>query len=239
MKILIIIPAYNEAKNLETILYDINKYPQYDYVIINDGSNDETMDICKKNKWHVINLPINLGIGGAVQTGYKYALYNNYDIAVQVDGDGQHDVSFILNLIEPLISGEADIVIGSRFINNVGFRSSPARRLGINVFMGMLFLLSRKKITDATSGFRAVNRKVIKLFSVNYASDYPEPESVMFALRNKQRIIEIPIIMRKRQSGFSSISSFKSLYYMVKVSFAILLCAIQPKNTYIGDDLWV
>ena len=237
MKILVIIPSYNEATNLPKVISDLCNYPQYDYVIVNDGSNDETMKLCKANRWNVIDLPVNLGIGGAVQTGYKYALLNDYDIAVQVDGDGQHDPASISKLIEPLITDSADMVIGSRFIDKSGFQTSLARRIGINIFKVLLFILSGKKVTDATSGFRAVNRQVLKLFNAYYAADFPEPESTMLALRNKQRIVEIPIMMRERQSGVSTISSWKAIYYMIKVSLAILLSAIQSKIISTGEDV--
>jgi len=236
VKTLVIIPAYNEAKNLPKLISTLLTYPQYDYIIVNDGSKDETMKMCKDNGWHVLDLPVNLGIGGAVQTGYKYALMNGYDIAVQVDGDGQHDPACIEKLIEPLIINQADMVIGSRFIDNAGFQSSLIRRIGINIFKVLIFTLSGKKILDATSGFRAINRKVIQLFNISYAIDFPEPESTMLVLRNKQRIVEVPVIMHERQGGTSSISMKKSIYYMIKVSLAILLSAIQTKIILSGDE---
>ena len=179
-KILLIIPAYNEAENIEKVVNNlIQNYSQYDYVIVNDGSRDETEEICLKNHYQVLNLPLNLGIGGAVQTGYRYALKNHYDIAIQIDGDGQHDIAYVEKLIEPIISGDADITIGSRFIEKEGFQSSVTRRMGISFLSGLIHVLCFKKVKDVTSGFRAVNKKFIKLYAENYPSDYPEPEAIV------------------------------------------------------------
>ncbi len=227
-KVLLIIPAYNEAENIEKVINNIvQNYPQYDYVIVNDGSRDDTEEICLKNHYQVLNLPLNLGIGGAVQTGYRYALKNHYDIAIQIDGDGQHDIAYVEKLIEPIISGRADITIGSRFIEREGFQSSVTRRMGISLLSGLIHVLCLKKVRDVTSGFRAVNEKFIKVYAENYPSDYPEPEAIVAAIMHRGRIEEVPVIMKERMAGNSSINLKRSVYYMVKVTLAILVCRIS------------
>lgn len=228
MKKLIIIPAYNESANIEKTVEAIKKEAsEFDYVIINDCSTDNTREICEKNQYNIVNLPINLGIGGAVQTGYRYGYEEGYDVAVQVDGDGQHDPRFLNEMAEYLESHNLDMVIGSRFINKEGFQSSGARRLGIKYFTVLIYLMTGKKITDPTSGLRMANREVMKLFAYDYPKDYPEPESVVAILRQKKKVEEIPVIMKAREGGVSSISPKKSVYYMIKVTLAILIERIR------------
>ena len=228
MKKLIIIPAYNESANIEKTVEAIKKEAsEFDYVIINDCSTDNTREICEKNQYNIVNLPINLGIGGAVQTGYRYGYEEGYDVAVQVDGDGQHDPRFLNEMAEYLESHTLDMVIGSRFINKEGFQSSGARRLGIKYFTVLIYLMTGKKITDPTSGLRMANRDVMKLFAYDYPKDYPEPESVVAILRQKKKVEEIPVIMKAREGGVSSISPKKSVYYMIKVTLAILIERIR------------
>ena len=223
MKKLIIIPAYNESENIENTVKDIQeKAPDFDYVIINDCSGDNTRQICEANGFNIVNLPVNLGIGGAVQTGYKYACRYGYDIAVQVDGDGQHDPAFLNEMAETLIKEEADMLIGSRFLEKEGFQSSKIRRVGISYFTWLIKLLTGKKITDPTSGLRMINRKLIEIFAESYPRDYPEPESVVHVIKLKKKVVEIPVVMRERQGGSSSIRFFSSIYYMIKVTIAIL-----------------
>lgn len=223
MKKLIIIPAYNESENIENTVKDIQeKAPDFDYVIINDCSGDNTRQICEANGFNIVNLPVNLGIGGAVQTGYKYACRYGYDIAVQVDGDGQHDPAFLNEMAETLIKEDADMLIGSRFLEKEGFQSSKIRRVGISYFTWLIKLLTGKKITDPTSGLRMINRKLIEIFAESYPRDYPEPESVVHVIRLKKKVVEIPVVMRERQGGSSSIRFFSSIYYMIKVTIAIL-----------------
>lgn len=225
MRILLIIPAYNEGKNIENLISKINSEcdSAVDILIINDCSTDDTQSICNDISALTINLPCNLGIGGAVQTGYKYARLHDYDIAIQVDGDGQHKPEYIMDLVRHITEEKADMVIGSRFINKEGFQSTFMRRVGIAYFTYLLKFLSKRVITDPTSGFRACNKKVINEFSKRYPVDYPEPESIMYLLRNGYRIKEVPVIMQERKEGKSSITTFKSLYYMLKVSLAILI----------------
>lgn len=228
MKKLVIIPAYNEGENVETIVNEVvKKAKDFDYVVINDCSTDDTKMICDKYKYNHIDLPINLGIGGAVQTGYRYAYMEGYDLAVQVDGDGQHDPEFLNQMAEFLEKNDADMVIGSRFIDKKGFQSSGTRRIGIKYFTILIKILTGKTITDPTSGLRMVNRDIMKVFAYDYPKDYPEPESVVSILCKKKKVEEIPVIMRERSGGVSSISLKKSVYYMIKVSLAILIERIR------------
>lgn len=228
MKKLIIIPAYNESECIERTIQDIEKHAQgFDYLIVNDCSTDNTREICERNCFNLLNLPINLGIGGAVQTGYRYAWEHGYDMAVQFDGDGQHDASFLPQMSEAMVKEGADMLIGSRFIEKEGFQSSFIRRVGITYFTGLIKALTGKTITDPTSGLRMINRSVIEIFAKDYPKDYPEPESVVAVLRNKKRVKEIPVVMRERQGGSSSIGSVKSVYYMVKVTLAILVESLR------------
>lgn len=224
MKCLIIIPAYNEAANIEKVINDIvQNYPQYDYVIINDGSTDKTEKVCINAGYQVLNLPINMGIGGAVQTGYRYAKKNNYDAAVQIDGDGQHDVAFLEDMLKLLESGEADVVIGSRFVQKEGFQSSQIRRVGIRFLSILARILTGVQIRDITSGYRVVNRRFIEIYANDYPADYPEPEAMIIAAVYGGIIKEYPVIMRERENGTSSITFKKSVYYMIKVTLAMLV----------------
>lgn len=222
--ILIIIPAYNEAVNITRVVDQLQQeYSQYDYVIVNDGSRDDTEKLCRKKKYNVLNLPINLGIGGAVQTGYRYALRCGYQMAVQLDGDGQHDPAYIEDILRPIREGEADIVIGSRFEEKQGFQSSASRRMGIRILSSLIRLCAGKRVKDVTSGFRAINREFIKIYSEDYPTDYPEPEAIITAIMYGGKVQEVPVKMRERQGGESSITLYKSVYYMIKVTLAILV----------------
>lgn len=224
MKKLVIIPAYNEAESILTTVQDVLDHaPGFDYVVVNDCSRDDTIRICREHHLNVLDLPINLGIGGAIQTGYRYALECGYDMAVQFDGDGQHDAQYLQLLADKLESEQLDMVIGSRFIENKGFQSTGLRRFGIQFFKGLIKLLYGETITDATSGMRLCNRRVLEQFSQNYPQDYPEPETVARLLRHGYRVKEVPVVMRERQGGTSSINPAKSVYYMIKVSAAILI----------------
>lgn len=231
MKKLIIIPAYNESESIENTVHDImNNAPSFDYIVINDCSTDNTKEICETQGFNVVNLPINLGIGGAVQTGYKYALEYDYDVAVQVDGDGQHDPVFLEKMARVLQAEQLDMVIGSRFIDKEGFQSSAMRRMGIKYFTMLIKVLTGKTITDPTSGLRMVGKNIIELYSSDYPKDYPEPESVVAVLRRGMKVKEIPVVMRNRQGGVSSINPSKSIYYMIKVTLAILVESIRKKE---------
>ncbi|ARZ64983.1 MULTISPECIES: glycosyltransferase family 2 protein [Bacillus] len=230
-KKLIIIPAYNESTNLIHVVEDIEKNaPDFDYVIINDCSKDDTEHICKDNNFNYVSLPINLGIGGGMQTGYKYAQRHGYDVAVQFDGDGQHDAAYLGALLKEMEDTGADMVIGSRFINKEGFQSSFTRRVGIRFFEKLIKIVSGKRITDATSGFRMVNRKIINEFCEYYPKDYPEPESIVAVIRNNYEVKEVPVLMRERMGGTSSIVNYKAIYYMIKVTLAITIDRLKPKR---------
>ena len=235
MKVLIIIPAYNEELNIENTVNKLIKYSKkssntIDYVIINDGSTDNTLKVCRKNNYNVIPLINNLGIGGAVQTGYKYAKINNYDVAIQFDGDGQHDEHYIDNLVEEIGKGN-DFVIGSRFVGNLSkFKSSSTRRLGIRILSFLIKLCTGVKIYDPTSGFRAANKEIINLFAENYPLEYPEPESSVSLIRKGYKIKEIPVEMNEREFGTSSIKPLKSVYYMFSVSIAIITTSIWKEG---------
>lgn len=230
-KKIIIIPAYNESANIVKTVHNILETTEnIDYVIVNDGSTDHTRQICEEHHFNLLNLPINLGIGGAVQTGYLYACRFGYDIAVQVDGDGQHDARFLNEMADYMEKNGLDMVIGSRFIEKRGFQSSVFRRLGIAHFTWLIRLLTGKTITDPTSGLRMIGRRAMELFAEDYPSDYPEPETIVKALNHGLKVGEIPVVMRERSGGVSSISPFKSVYYMVKVSIAILLECFRSKK---------
>ena len=228
MKKLVIIPAYNEEGNLEKTINDITENaPGFDYVIINDCSTDNTLEMCRHHGFHYLNLPVNLGIGGAVQTGYRYAFYHGYDLAVQFDGDGQHSAAHLEDMAKVLEKSGADMVIGSRFIEKESFQSSGLRRVGIRYFTMLIRLLTGKTITDPTSGMRMVNRKLLEKFTNEYPKDYPEPESVVTILSENYKVKEVPVIMNEREEGVSSISLRNSVYYMIKVSFAILIARMK------------
>ncbi len=231
MKTLVIIPAYNEQENIEKVIEKHKKVcPFADYVVINDCSTDNTAKILDEKGINHIDLCCNLGIGGAVQTGYIYAKNHGYDCAVQMDGDGQHDAEYLKALIIPIEKGEANVCIGSRFIDNKGFQSSGMRRMGIKFLSAVIKLVCKAEVKDVTSGFRAVDRGFIEYYSKNYASDYPEPEAIVHAKLRGGKITEVPVIMHEREGGVSSISPLKSVYYMIKVSLAILFARIIVKK---------
>jgi len=239
VKILLIIPAYNEEENIlktykKIIDYNRKNNANYNIIVINDGSKDNTKQILEENEIPHINLIHNLGIGGAVQTGYKYALENNYDIAIQYDGDGQHDVSYVEKLIKPIIDKKADLVIGSRFLekDSSDFKSTWIRRIGINFISFLIKLCTGKKITDTTSGFRAVNKKVITYFASKYPIDSPEPASFVAITRKGYKTTEVSVSMNAREGGNSSITShlWKPIYYMINVSLSIIITRFKDRR---------
>ncbi len=232
MKTLIIIPVYNESESIEQIILDIHlEHPEFDILVVNDASTDESGKIAAKTGWaRVVNLPFNLGIGGAVQTGFKYARENNYDISLQFDGDGQHKVSEIRKLVKVVEKGKADVVIGSRFNKKTeGFTTHSLRRVGIKIFQLVSYLMIRQRITDHTSGFRAYNRKSFCFLAENYPTDYPEPEVVILLGRNRFVIKEVFTQMMRRQGGVSSIPVAKGPYYMIKVLLAMFMASIRSR----------
>lgn len=228
-RVLVIIPAYNESESILATVRDVASHG-YDYVVINDGSRDDTLAICRSNGVNVVDLPQNLGIGGAVQCGHKYAKHYGYDIDIQVDGDGQHDPSYIPKLIEQIVAG-SDLAIGSRFVSDQGgFKSTFMRRVGIVWLSKSLRLLTGCRVTDPTSGFRACGPKAIDLFCTSYPVDYPEPESIATAVHRGLSISEVPVSMRERQGGSSSIGGLSSIYYMIKVTLAIVIASFGSRK---------
>lgn len=228
MKVLVIIPAFNEQESIVDVVHGVMA-TGYDYVVVNDGSTDATYALCVENGFNVLNLPQNLGIGGAVQTGHKYALRNGYDVDVQFDGDGQHDANCISALINEIEQG-ADLVIGSRFLTKEGgFKSTALRRVGIIWISKWIRLLTGQKASDPTSGFRASGKRAIALYARSYPTDYPEPESIVLAQRSGLEIRDTAVVMHERRGGTSSIGGLSSLYYMIKVSLSIAILSITRR----------
>ncbi len=230
MKKLIIIPVFNEEANISIVLSELkSKCPDTDILIIDDGSTDASYKVCVDTRaCEIIRLPMNLGIGGARQTGFKYALNMEYDVVIQMDGDGQHDPADINAMVAEIENG-TDLCIGSRFIKYEGFQSSFTRRLGISVIYNLIKMITGKRITDPTSGYRACSRAAIALFAREYPHDYPEPESIITAAKNKLVIKEIPVTMNARINGKSTIGGSDSVYFMIKITLAILIDAMSKK----------
>lgn len=231
-KILVIVPAYNEAENIREVVLKLHQENDgWDILVINDASTDKTSDIARETGFaDVIDLPYNLGIGGCVQTGFRYARRQGYDYALQFDGDGQHSVEEIQKLLDLVMSGDADVAIGSRFRRkHDGFKSSSTRRIGIRIFEWFSFILIRQRITDHTSGFRAYNRKALVFLADFYPSDFPEPEVVILLGRNGFTIKETFTQMHERRGGVSSIPITKGPYYMIKVLLSMFMSAIRSK----------
>ncbi|MBM6715434.1 glycosyltransferase family 2 protein [Gemmiger formicilis] len=232
-KILVLIPCYNEEANIVKTVERLRELcPQVDYLVINDCSTDRSAALLKEHGYEYLDLPVNLGIGGGVQCGYVYAVANDYDVTVQMDGDGQHDPAYLMDIVTPVLNGELDMCIGSRFIRHEGFQTSFMRRVGIRFLSGMIFLLCGQRLLDVTSGFRATGRAMTAYFARNYAADYPEPESNLAACLAGFRVGEAPVIMQERQGGVSSISSFKSAYYMIKVSLSLIIDRLSIKKIH-------
>ena len=222
--ILVLVPCYNEEENIVATIERLKATcPGVDFLVINDCSTDSSPALLKNHGYPYLDLPINLGIGGGVQCGYQYARDNGYDVAVQMDGDGQHDPRYLFHVVDPVLQGQYDMCIGSRFIQKEGFQTSFMRRVGIRFLSGLIRLLCGKQVLDVTSGFRAANSRMIEYFSRHYASDYPEPEAILSASLSGFRVGEVPVVMQERQGGMSSISTFKSAYYMIKVSLALII----------------
>jgi hypothetical protein len=219
-----VVPAHNEEASIERVIRELHEFDDgLDIVVVDDGSTDGTAQLAARAGAHVVRLPFNLGIGGAVQTGFRYALEHRFDLAVRLDGDGQHDPQELSALITPLLAGEADIVVGSRFAGESGYRAPLARRLGIVLFARIVSLLVRQRVTDTTSGFQALNRKAIALFAADYPHDYPEVEATVMVYKHRLRLMEVPVRMREREAGRSSITALRSVYYMAKVLLALFI----------------
>ncbi len=231
-RVLVIIPCYNEEENLARVVARLTEAaPDVDYIIVNDCSTDRSVEVCRKNGFPYLDLPVNLGIGGGVQTGYLYAREHGYDVTVQLDGDGQHDPRYLAAVIQPVLDGDLDMCIGSRFITKEGFQTSRARRMGINLISGLIRLLCGVHVRDTTSGFRACGKELTAFFAEHYAQDYPEPEAILTAVLNRFHVGEVPVVMEERLGGKSSISPLRSVYYMIKVCIALIVFRITtPKR---------
>ncbi|MFQ5708460.1 MAG: glycosyltransferase family 2 protein [bacterium] len=237
-KVLIIIPAFNEERNIASVIHSIQKdCPKHDIVVINDGSSDSTAELAEKCGVPVISLPFNLGIGGAVQTGLLYADRNGYDVAIQLDADGQHKSEEVEKLTSLIEQNNCDMVMGSRFLADVNYSSTFMRRLGNRIFSFLIALVAGQSFADSTSGFRAFGRKAIEFLSEHYPIDFPEPESLVLLKRNGFKINEVSVSMRERQGGESSVTRFKAVYFMISISIAILIDALKrPLRKEVTDD---
>ncbi len=228
-RIVAVVPAYDEAEVVGKVVGEIRAFdPAIDIVVVDDASTDETASVAQSHGAIVLRLPHNVGIGGAVQTGFKFALAEGYDTAVRLDGDGQHDAAELGKLLAPLERGEADVVIGSRFVDPGGsYRPPLARRIGIRVFARLVSLLGGQRVTDTTSGFLALDRVGIELFASEYPHDYPEVEATLIALKSGLRLSQVQVEMRERETGSSSITFVRSLYYIVKVMLALFVASLR------------
>jgi glycosyltransferase involved in cell wall biosynthesis len=220
-----LVPAFNEEANVGRVIDEIRAFdPALDVVVVDDGSYDRTAEVARAHGATVVRLPFNLGIGGAVQTGFRFAFEHDYDLAVRLDGDGQHDPSELERILAPVVGGEADIAVGSRFAGeHDGYRSSRPRRIGIRLLAWVVSRIVGRRVTDTTSGFQALNRRAIELFAHDYPHDYPEVEATIMVSRHRLRSVEVPVSMRERGGGRSSITALRSVYYMVKVLLAIFV----------------
>jgi glycosyltransferase involved in cell wall biosynthesis len=228
-RLVAVVPAWNEAGAIGDVVDEIRAFdPRIDVVVVDDASTDETVDVARAHGATVLALPFNVGIGGAVQTGFRYARDEGYEVAVRLDGDGQHAAEELGKLLAPIRAGEAQLVIGSRFVDPRGtYRPPFARRMGIRLFAGLVSLLGGQKVTDTTSGFSALDRAAIELFATEYPHDYPEVESTLVALKSGLRLVQVQVDMRERQAGTSSITVVRSLYYIVKVMLALLVASLR------------
>jgi hypothetical protein len=224
-----IVPAWNESGAIGKVVDEITGFdPAIDVVVIDDCSTDDTAEVAESRGATVLRLPFNVGIGGAVQTGFRYALEEGYDVAVRLDGDGQHAASEITKILGPVDAGDADLVIGSRFVDPDGtYRPPFARRIGIGVFARLVSILGGQRVTDTTSGFVALDRAGIELFAREFPHDYPEVEATLVALRSGLRVTQVQVDMRERTTGSSSITFVRSLYYIIKVMLALLVASLR------------
>ena len=233
---LVIIPAYNEEDSITPVIAAVRQQLAWaDIAVLNDGSTDHTGELAEAAGAIVLHLPYNVGIGASVQTGFMFAAEREYEVVLRVDGDGQHDPRDLNRLVEALQAGNADIVIGTRFIEDRGYHTPAPRRLGILILARLISTITGQPVTDPTSGFAAFNRRAIRLFAVTYPHDYPEPEALVVAHRAGLRLHEIPVTMKPRQGGRSSITRLRSAYYMIKVILAILIGLLRPAGLVEGE----
>jgi hypothetical protein len=238
LKRVAIVPARNEADCVARVVDEIRSFdPGLEVVVIDDGSTDRTAAAAEEAGARVVSLPFNLGIGGAVQTGFRYALEHRFQLAVRLDGDGQHDASELPRLLEPILADEADIAIGTRFADGSGaYRVPLARRIGTRLFAKVVSALVRQRVTDTTSGFQALNRRAIVLFAADYPHEYPEVEAVVMVVRHRLRLVEVPVRMRERAGGASSITALRSVYYMLRVSLALFVGLFRRNVTPLEEE---
>ena len=236
MKRIAIIPAFNEQDAIVGVVAELHAFdPGIDVLVVDDASHDATAERARRHGARVISLPFNLGIGGAVQTGFRYAAQQGYELAIRVDGDGQHDPAELGPLIDIVVGGEADVCVGSRFAGADGYRSSPARRIGIRILARTVSLLTGQRLTDTTSGFQVLNSRAIELFAADYPHDYPEVEAAVMAHKHRLRLAEAPVRMRERAAGRSSIRGLLTVYYMAKVMLAIVIGSLRRRATPLED----
>jgi glycosyltransferase involved in cell wall biosynthesis len=232
-----IVPAFNEERNIGRVIDELRAFDaQLDVVVVSDGSVDRTAEVAAEHGARVVSLPFNLGIGGAVQTGFQYAHANGYELVVRCDGDGQHDPAELPKVLAPVLAGEADIAVGSRFAGGDGYRSSATRRIGIRLLALIVSAIARQRVTDTTSGFQALNRKALDLFAADYPHDYPEVEGMVMTIKHRLRLREVPVTMREREHGRSSITALRSIYYMAKV-FVALFVGLFRRNVIPAEHL--
>jgi glycosyltransferase involved in cell wall biosynthesis len=232
MRTIAIVPARNEAGCIGDVVEGIRAFDaSCEVLVVDDGSTDRTAALARAAGARVVSLPFNLGIGGAVQTGFKVAHEEGFDVAVRLDGDGQHIAGELPKLLSPIREGTADIVVGSRFAGSKEYRPPFARRVGIKLFAGVVSLLTRQRVTDTTSGFQACNRKAIRLFAGDYPHDYPEVEATVMVFKHRLRLAEVPVSMRERGAGTSSIGGLRSVYYAIKVLLAVLMAVSRRSAT--------
>jgi glycosyltransferase involved in cell wall biosynthesis len=236
MKRIAIVPAYNEEDAIVSVIRELAAFdPGVDVLVVDDASHDATAERARSAGARVVTLPFNLGIGGAVQTGFRYAAEQGYQLAIRVDGDGQHDPAELGPLVELVEGGHADVCVGSRFAGAEGYRSSATRRIGIRILAGTVSLLTSQRMTDTTSGFQVLNRNAIELFAADYPHDYPEVEAAVMVHKHRLRLAELPVRMRERAGGRSSIRGYRTVYYMAKVMLAILIGSLRRKATPLED----
>jgi len=227
LRVLVVVPAYREERTVGGLVRSLRERYPYDVLVVNDGSTDGTSDTARAAGATVLDLPCNLGIGGAVQTGFQYARDRGYDAVVRIDGDGQHEIGDIPGVLEPILAGRADAVIGSRFLGEAEYRGSIPRIFGIQHFRWLVNLFTGYRVTDPTSGFFAINRRLVDFYSDHYPSDYPEVDAYILMHRLGARALEVPVRMHGRAEGKSSITAFRSVYYMVKVTLSFLINRIR------------
>ncbi|HZP72233.1 MAG TPA: glycosyltransferase family 2 protein [Gaiellaceae bacterium] len=232
MRKVAIVPAFDEQGAIGGVIDEIAAFdPTIDVLVVDDASGDATAAVAVSHGATVLRLPFNLGIGGAVQAGFRYAAKYDYDIAMRVDGDGQHDPSEFASLLDVVLAGDADICVGSRFAGTDGFRSSAARRVGIRILARTVSMLTGQRVTDTTSGFQVLNRRAVELFAEDYPHDYPEVEAAVMVHKHRLRLVEVPVRMRERVVGRSSIRGARTFYYMAKVMLAILIGSLRRRAT--------